>query len=159
MPMRLRGGDESSLQDEDSGSIRAEGPSWNDDLSEDDDNLVDLSEINEDDEKTRNQVEPIAEEDVEQGDGGSLEDLLNKFLERQEDDSDSDDITHEWIRNLPEDAKDDPAFIAEFEKLESTLIARRNLPKPSLAERVQAKFVAAAQEGKEDLVKYEPTAP
>ena len=160
--MRLRG----AFDEEDSGSGRTEGPSWNDDSSYDDDEdddaeLVDLSEIDKGngENETNTDSRPVAQEEkFEDGGGGTIEDLLSRFLERQEDESDSDDITHEWIRNMPESLKDDAEFMAEFDRLGETLIAKRSLPRPSLAERVHAKFVAAAQEGKEELVKYEPYA-
>lgn len=160
--MRLRG----AFDEEDSGAGRTEGPSWNDDSSYDDDedddaDLVDLSEIEKGDGENETNTDggPVAQEEkFEDGGGGTIEDLLSKFLERQEDESDSDDITHEWIRNMPESLKHDAEFMAEFDRLGETLIAKRNLPRPSLAERVHAKFVAAAQEGKEELVKYEPCA-
>jgi len=161
---RLRGGRGSGFDDySDSDSVRAEGPSGSrlmaDDDDDDDADLVDLSGLDKSGEQERSSAAEHDAPDMRErggaGEGEGIEALLDKFLQRQDEASDSgeDEISNEWIRNLPEDTKDDPEFMAAFSKLEETLIASRKRPPPSLAEKVQEKFVAAAQEGKEELVK------
>ena len=155
--LRLRGGFD---EDDDSDTDAAEGPDFRDDDDDDDEDLLDLSgaQSNDDEGGEQNEKEVgTGEKRFDDGAGddgaGDFDDLLNKFMESEDDDDDSQDISNEWVRTIPETAKDDPEFMEELGRLEQALIENNKLPRPSFAERVQYKFVRAAQDGKEEVVK------
>ena len=133
-----------------------EGPaagSSDDEHDEPDFDLDDLSEAKSDDGGTEgdDDGDPLSGDGKNEGEG--LEDLLNKFMDKKEDESDSQEISNEWVRDLPETAKDHPEFMAEFDKLHTVLVENQKYHPLPWAERVKMKFVMAAQAGKDQRVK------